>query len=66
MSNLIQSQQKAPQLHLKEISIIPISVPSKAGKSTKTDPAVTNLQLLEDYGKKRCTDRYDSSESSDR
>lgn len=65
MSNLIQSQQKTPQLHLKEISIIPISVPSKAGKS-KVDLAVTNLQLLEDYGKKRCTDRYDSSESSDR
>jgi hypothetical protein len=77
MSNLI-TQQKQPQpLQLKEISIIPITVP--VGGQNTTGPGQTqiasapssititgNTQAADDSRKKRCTDRYDSSESSDR
>lgn len=73
MSNLI-SQQKQPQtLQLKEISIIPITtpIPQTVGQthiapSSSITITGNNNQAADEGRKKRCTDRCDSSESSDR
>lgn len=59
------TKQTKGALQLKEISIIPITAaavnqPSGSGQSMADDDSADSLR------KKRCTDRYDSSESSDR
>lgn len=38
----------------------------KITKSSKQEKSLMDLQEIEDSRKKRCSDRYDSSESSDR
>lgn len=38
----------------------------KLTKSAKQEKSLMDLQEIEDSRKKRCADRYDSSESSDR
>lgn len=65
-------------LQLKEISIIPITAaPSNAAaaakghraiveKATSSNQSMTDDESADSLRKKRCTDRYDSSESSDR
>ena len=71
MSHLMQttSKQTKGALQLKEISIIPITAavgqppgekPSSSSQSMADEDSADSLR------KKRCTDRYDSSESSDR
>lgn len=74
MSNLTQQKQPQP-LQLKEISIIPITVPvggqnttgqTQIASSPSSITITGNTQAADDSRKKRCTDRYDSSESSDR
>lgn len=59
-----QPQQGKGGLQLKEISIIPIT-------AAPNNNQVANQSMADDESadllrKKRCTDRYDSSESSDR
>lgn len=63
-------------LQLKEISIIPITTATGSGKNNQKKAIVekatsSNQSMTDDNSadllrKKRCTDRYDSSESSDR
>ena len=65
-------------LQLKEISIIPITAATGSGKgnnnqkkaivekATSSNQSMTDDESADLLRKKRCTDRYDSSESSDR
>lgn len=64
-------------LQLKEISIIPITAAVKGNnnhnqkkatveKATSSSQSMTDDESADSLRKKRCTDRYDSSESSDR
>lgn len=66
-------------LQLKEISIIPITAAPAASavklnnqrkpiveKATSSNQSMTDDESADSLRKKRCTDRYDSSESSDR
>lgn len=67
-------------LQLKEISIIPITTATGSGKgnnnnnqkkailekATSSNQSMTDDESADLLRKKRCTDRYDSSESSDR
>jgi hypothetical protein len=68
-------------LQLKEISIIPITAAPSASnaakgnshqhraiveKATSSNQSMTDDESADSLRKKRCTDRYDSSESSDR
>lgn len=67
-------------LQLKEISIIPITAAPSASKTAKgstqhraivekatsSNQSMTDDESADSLRKKRCTDRYDSSESSDR
>jgi hypothetical protein len=76
MSHLIQTttakqqQQSKGALQLKEISIISITTATAASVNQPTEKALSQSMADEDSAdslrKKRCTDRYDSSESSDR
>lgn len=79
MSHLIQKtalKQQQTQtkgaLQLKEISIIPIATAVSVNQPTAEKPSSSLSQSMADEDsadslrKKRCTDRYDSSESSDR
>lgn len=73
-----QQQQQQPQggkgaLQLKEISIIPITaapvnnqISIAVEKATNSNQSMADDDSAELLRKKRCTDRYDSSESSDR
>lgn len=70
------SAQGKGALQLKEISIIPITAapaPVKkhqlkpiVGKATSSNQSMAEDDSADSLRKKRCTDRYDSSESSDR
>lgn len=68
-------------IQLKEISIIPITTATGSGKgnnnnnnqkkaivekATSSNQSMTDDESADLLRKKRCTDRYDSSESSDR
>lgn len=68
-----KQQQGKGSLQLKEISIIPITAaPVNNQNSLVVEKATNSHQSMADddsaelLRKKRCTDRYDSSESSDR
>lgn len=72
MSHLMQTTAKQTKgaLQLKEISIIPIAT-AAVTQSQVEKPSSSNQLMADDDSadslrKKRCTDRYDSSESSDR
>jgi hypothetical protein len=71
MSHLMQTPTKQTKgaLQLKEISIIPIT--TAAVTQPQLEKASGSQSMADDESadslrKKRCTDRYDSSESSDR
>ncbi|CRK92805.1 CLUMA_CG006460, isoform A [Clunio marinus] len=68
MSHLMQTTSKGA-LQLKEISIIPITTGAVAqpqGKPSSSSQLMADENSADSLRKKRCTDRYDSSESSDR
>lgn len=67
MSHLMQTTSKQKgALQLKEISIIPITAAGGQDKPAGTSQAMNDDESADLLRKKRCTDRYDSSESSDR
>jgi hypothetical protein len=76
MSHLMQTTAKQTKgaLQLKEISIIPITTAAvtqpiaveKPSSSTGQSMSQADDDSADSLRKKRCTDRYDSSESSDR
>lgn len=69
MSHLMQttSKQTKGALQLKEISIIPITAVGQPGeKASSSSQSMADEDSADSLRKKRCTDRYDSSESSDR
>lgn len=72
MSHLMQTTAKQTKgaLQLKEISIIPIPTAAvtqpPVDKALHGNPSMADDDSADSLRKKRCTDRYDSSESSDR
>lgn len=71
MSHLMQTSSKQTKgaLQLKEISIIPITAPTtttSVEKPSSSSQSMADDDSADSLRKKRCTDRYDSSESSDR
>ena len=65
------TKQTKGALQLKEISIIPITTAAVTQQPQVEKPSSSKQSMADDESadslrKKRCTDRYDSSESSDR
>lgn len=72
MSHLMQTTVKQTKgaLQLKDISIIPITTAAvtqpQGDKTASSSQSMADDDSADSLRKKRCTDRYDSSESSDR
>lgn len=62
------TKQTKGALQLKEISIIPITTAAvtQVEKPSSSQQSMADDESADSLRKKRCTDRYDSSESSDR